>query len=234
MLGLMPDFLTISSGQMGGVTGVEQRFLMSLAMRFDPILVAWENALQRDLFAPEELDVVYPKFNRNAMLRTDILTRFRVYALSRQWGLKSADECRGLEDENPIGGEAGEHFLSPTNMLRLKGAESSDWDPTPPQQQGPQGVEDFKPLLVQTLARVYRRAIQDLPGAEKRGDLDGWRRAHEEYAAEQLTPIVQAFGQWSSTSEVNTLEPDEARGADPELLADEEATRLLAEQKGSS
>jgi HK97 family phage portal protein len=131
LLGLPGDFLTIAGGQMGGVTGVEQRFIQALVLRFNPILVAWEQALQRDVFTPEELDVVYPRFNRSALLQTDTLTRYRVYSIGRQISMLNPNECRALEELNPY--EGGDEYDKPANMLTVPGG-------TQPQE--PPAVED--------------------------------------------------------------------------------------------
>ena len=225
MLGIPPDFLVISAGQMGGVTGVEQRFLSFLATRLDPILVAWEQALQRDVIDPEDLDVIYPRFTRAAMLRTDILTRFRVYGIGRQWGLMNADECRALEEWNPIGGEAGTSYLTPSNMAPLQSDPTSHLD-QPANAASVEDPESYAPLLEQTLTRVYRRAIQDLPGAERRGDLAGWDTEHRRYSAEQLMPVVSVLP-GDLAQPLALLTPDTARGADPVQLAHAETCRLL-------
>lgn len=119
MLGLPGDFLAMSGAQMGGVTGVEQRFLQALILRFDPILDAWEQAIQRDMFTPEELDVIYPRFDRRALLRTDILTRYRVYAIGRQTSILSPNECRAQEELNPYDG--GDSYDKPVNMQPVAG-----------------------------------------------------------------------------------------------------------------
>ena len=237
-LGIQPDFLSISAGAMGGVTGVEQRKMMLMATRLDPILVAWEQAIQRDILSPDDLDVAYPRFNRNALLRTDLLTRYRVYAIARMWGLKNADQCRALEDENPIGGEAGETYLNPQNMDRL-GYDPSG-DPTA-YLDGPAGsadagdapeLEAFAPLLERALTRVYKRAQQDLPAAERRGNLAGWREAHRRYAADELVPLLAVLPA-GEAQPLRLLEPESAAAADPAELARRETGRLLGLAKGS-
>jgi len=119
IFGIPPELLQHTSPVTSWGTGVEQRFIAFLTTTLDPLLVAWEQAMQRDFFYEDELDLVYPRFNRSALLRTDILTRYRVYALARQWGVKNANECRALEDENPIDGVAGETYLDPQNMYLI-------------------------------------------------------------------------------------------------------------------
>lgn len=128
--GCPPELIQHTSPVSSWGTGVEQRFISWMATKVDPILVANEQALQRDILPTEDPDEVYPRFSRQALLRTDTLTRYQIYGIARQWGLKNADECRALEDENPIGGAAGTTYLDPQNMYLLPpGRELEDLTP---------------------------------------------------------------------------------------------------------
>jgi HK97 family phage portal protein len=99
-------------------TGEIARYMGFLALTVDPMLVADEQAMQRDLFLPEEFDIVYPQYNRAALLRTDLLTRYRSYAIGRQWGWLTVNKVLNWEDDNPVGPE-GDVLLDPTNMVRI-------------------------------------------------------------------------------------------------------------------
>lgn len=52
----------------------------------------------------------YVLFNVDSLIRTDIWTRHNVYKISREIGLRSIDECRGLEDLAPLPGGKGADF----------------------------------------------------------------------------------------------------------------------------
>lgn len=233
MLGVPPDFLNISGGQMGGVTGVEQRFLSFLTTRLDPMLVAHEQAIQRDILDPEDLDVVYPRYIRQALLRTDMLTRYRVYAIARQWGLKNADECRALEDENPIGGEAGTAYLSPVNMdqqgpdVADNNQDDQNRDRSPAADNDAIDRVAYRQVFEQTLARVYRRAVQDLPSARRRDALTDWQTNHRLYLADQLGPVVAVLPPGLVVGAPDILTPASAAGLDPNAHAATVAARLL-------
>jgi HK97 family phage portal protein len=114
--GVPPELAQHTSPVSSWGTGVEQRFLAFLATKLNGILCPWEQLMQCDFFLPEEVDVFYPRFQRAALLQTDILTRYQVYAMGRAWGLLNANECRAREEENPIAGLAGETYLDPQNM----------------------------------------------------------------------------------------------------------------------
>lgn len=95
----------------GGGKGLEQQSLM-LAQR---TLLPWTVRLEQadSVLLPRGQ---YLRFNLNAFVRADIKTRHEVYAIRRQNGINNADEIRALEDEQPIGGRAGETYWMPVNM----------------------------------------------------------------------------------------------------------------------
>jgi len=57
------------------------------------------------------------KFNFNALLRGDVVSRYAAYAIGRQWGWLSADDVLSLEDRNPLPNGIGQTYLEPMNMI---------------------------------------------------------------------------------------------------------------------
>lgn len=82
-----------------------------------PILKKWEAEFNRKLLPLDLQGEYYFKFNVNAMLRGDTLSRYRAYAIAKQWGFKNSDEIRALEDENPLPEGQGQIYLTPLNMI---------------------------------------------------------------------------------------------------------------------
>jgi HK97 family phage portal protein len=80
--------------------------------------VRWEKEIQRKLISPREHNV-YAEHMFAGMLRGDIETRYRAYAIARQWGWKSANDILAHENENPIG-PAGDVYLVPMNMANAE------------------------------------------------------------------------------------------------------------------
>jgi HK97 family phage portal protein len=78
-------------------TNIEQRSLDLLTYAADPWLVRIERALSALLPAPR-----YVKFNRSALIRTDLLTRYQAHqiALRNKW--KVINEVRDDEDMQPV------------------------------------------------------------------------------------------------------------------------------------
>ena len=55
------------------------------------------------------------RFNLNAFERGDIGSRYRSYAVGRQWGWLSTNDVRTLEDMPSV--ENGDEYLTPLNMV---------------------------------------------------------------------------------------------------------------------
>jgi hypothetical protein len=67
-------------------------------------------------------------------MRGDILSRYRAYAIGRQWGWLSVNAILNRENENEIGPE-GDQYLVPMNMNPPGGKNPPEGeDPEPPDQ----------------------------------------------------------------------------------------------------
>ena len=78
------------------------------------------------------------KFNLAGLVRGDYKTQMSGFALGRQWGIYSINDCRALLDMNPVDG--GDERLTPLNMA-IVGA------PRPAMIASPQGDDDDQALL---------------------------------------------------------------------------------------
>lgn len=99
--------------KIGGETGgsltyatVEQNSIDLLTWTLRPWLARLEEALS--LLRPPSEDV---RFNADAMLRTDTLTRYQTYRIARAIGLNSVDELRLLEDLEPLPNGLGKDYV---------------------------------------------------------------------------------------------------------------------------
>jgi len=75
----------------------EQRAVDLLTYNVDPYLVRLEDLLTRCLPRPQ-----YAKATRGALLRTDLLTRYRAHDIAIRGGFATPNERRALEDEPPL------------------------------------------------------------------------------------------------------------------------------------
>jgi HK97 family phage portal protein len=86
----------------------EQRGIALLTYTLNPWLVRLERSLSRLRARPR-----FVKFNADALLRVDLLSRYKAHDISIRGGFASPDERRRLEDLPPIPGGKGAQFLWP-------------------------------------------------------------------------------------------------------------------------
>jgi HK97 family phage portal protein len=95
---------------------VEEENSMFTADTIRPICVIWEQVLNQRLFSPQERRELYVEYDLSGMLRGNLESRYKAYAIGRQWGLLSANDCRRKENLNSIG-EKNDVYLTPLNMI---------------------------------------------------------------------------------------------------------------------
>ncbi|SLN36659.1 Phage portal protein [Aquimixticola soesokkakensis] len=95
-------------------TGIEQQSIGFVTYTLEDHLTTWEETINRDLIPESEADM-YARFNRAALVRGDIKTRWEAYVKGLQWGVISPDEVRALEDLNPRSDGEGMQFYDPPN-----------------------------------------------------------------------------------------------------------------------
>lgn len=93
-------------------SNIEQQSLEFVTDTLLPWLVAWEQAIRRDLIIRD--DQFFTEHNVAGLLRGDIKARYEAYRIGREWGWLSANDVRGMENMNPIDG--GEGYIQPLNM----------------------------------------------------------------------------------------------------------------------
>lgn len=89
-------------------------------------LTTWEETINRDLIVNDDM---YARFNRAALVRGDIKTRWESYVKALQWGVMNPDEVRSLEDMNPRPG--GDLYYQPPNTAGGAEPEKEDGNEPP-------------------------------------------------------------------------------------------------------
>lgn len=84
-----------------------------------PWLIRFEQQADKRVIVRSDRGRVYYRHNVDARLRGDILTRYKAYAIGRNWSIRNADECRELEGLEPIPNGAGQTYMTPVNMQPL-------------------------------------------------------------------------------------------------------------------
>lgn len=93
----LAEILGYETGGSLTYANIEQRSIDLLTFAVDPWLVRLERALGKLL-----PDGQFVKFNRGALLRTDLLTRFRAHAIALQNRFKVVNEVRDDEDMTKV------------------------------------------------------------------------------------------------------------------------------------
>jgi HK97 family phage portal protein len=91
-----------------------------------------------------EQDEYFFEFLVDALLRGDFKSRMDGYAIARNWGIFSADDCRDRENMNHLPDGKGEIYLQPLNMVEAG---------TPPQPTTPAAAKALIAMLAPIAAR---------------------------------------------------------------------------------
>jgi len=93
-----------------GLEEITQGFII---YSLTPYLTQWEQEYDRRLIFDGEH---FTQFLLDALLRGNLLDRYRAYAIARNWGFLNVDEIREIENKNSLPEKKGEIYLSPLNM----------------------------------------------------------------------------------------------------------------------
>jgi HK97 family phage portal protein len=98
-------------------SNIEQQSIEFVIHTLRPWLVRWEKRLALSLLtANERASGLFIEFNVDGLLRGDIASRYRSYAVGRQWGWLSPNDVRALENMNPREDTGGDAYHEPLNM----------------------------------------------------------------------------------------------------------------------
>lgn len=86
-----------------------------------PYVVQWEQENSfKCLLSLQRAEGMYFKGNLSVLMRGDDQSRAEFYAKMVEHGIMNPDECRGLEERNPIPGGLGGQFLATKNLGSLE------------------------------------------------------------------------------------------------------------------
>ena len=106
--------ITDANTQLG--SSIEQQTQGYVTFSLEDSFVSWEESIGLQCLDWVVNPELYARFNRNALVRADIKTRWGAYVQAMQWGVFSPNEVRELEDENPRDG--GDVYYPPPNMTQ--------------------------------------------------------------------------------------------------------------------
>lgn len=109
--GVPPSMIGDNSGSDSNWgTGLEQKVNGFVTFTEEDYLTMWEEGITIDLNSDP---AIYARYNRAALVKSDIKTRWEAYVKGLQWGVYSPNEIRALEDQNPR--EGGDIYYPPPN-----------------------------------------------------------------------------------------------------------------------
>jgi HK97 family phage portal protein len=82
-----------------------------------PLAAMSEQEMENCLLSEREQEEYFIEYDLDGTLRGDLLSRYRAYAIGRQWGWLSADDINQLENRNALPDGQGKIYLSPSNMV---------------------------------------------------------------------------------------------------------------------
>lgn len=122
--GVLPHMVGHTEGNTKLGSSIEQQTQSAITFCFEDDLVMWEEGLTIDCLDEVREADLYVRFNRNALVKGDIKTRWESYVKALQWGVYSPNRVLELEDENPR--EGGDIFYPPPNTAGSPDQSSGD------------------------------------------------------------------------------------------------------------
>lgn len=178
-LGLPPHMLgDLDKSSFSNIEHQGQEFV---TYSLGPWLSMWEFACSDQLVLNTER--FYVEFERDALVRGDIATRWEAHLKSVHGGIKTVDEVRVKEGLNKRGGKADE-LRQPQNITGKPAAAEPDEDAPKAPAKRPAPVEDddadqARAIVVESAARVLRKEIKAMQklAVQFAADGDAWAAA---------------------------------------------------------
>lgn len=182
----------------GTYNNSEQAGIWFAQHTISPICTRWEQVMNWQLFRPTERGRFFVKFNLDALLRGDFLSRTQALKEQFQSGKLSLNEWRRIDDMNPIDDPAADlHFVQaqmiPISMAASGAAMNKAQAPKDNQQNARAGVIDaHRKMLASTMGRMARKEqMAAVRAVKKPADFAGWA---DKFFADHVSTVRDAFG----------------------------------------
>lgn len=149
-----------------------------------PWVVKCEEAANFKLIDDEDH---FTKFNLNALLRGDTLTRSQFYEKMFDRGVFSIDEIRSREDMNPLPNGQGDLRLVPLNMVSVDTANQNGGTVQQPERNAEQLWRDPAERMVRKEAKALASMLKKGMTAE---DLQNFYGKHQQHIIESFLPVA--------------------------------------------
>jgi len=168
-----------------------------------PWCVRWEQELNTSLLLPSEQDDYFFEFLLEGLLRGDVESRYRAYAIGRQWGWLSANDIRELENMNPLPDGKGDIYLVPLNMTEAWGkpSETKSEKREMKKYDYEKIFRNFKPVIKASVERIIKREEADIMRFVNKENekvriekfLDDFYLSHSEYILKTSLPSFLTY-----------------------------------------
>ena len=178
----------VGGGDRTSYASLEQENQSYLDSSLDPWLLTFETEISVKLLREDEQrnDTHFVEFTREALLRTDLPTRYAAYATGITNGFLSRNDVRRRENLPPI--EGGDAYLTPLNMTA---------EPTTPAEEVPATTDVQRELLADPIGRMSRRIAATARQAAKQPDYrERMQRELDQFEPlfiQAITPAINAI-----------------------------------------
>lgn len=211
-------------------SSVEQAEIAFVTHCIMPRVIAWEQAIMRDLILVPQ--IYFPKFLLQALMRGDLVSRNNAYAQGIQWGWLCPNDVREFEDMNPIPG--GDSFLVPA-AYSVRGADGKPMLPGGAQpKQLPGADRRVVPIVIAAAERCVRKevsAVQKLrakSNGEFRTALKNFYVEHRGFVSEVMT-VASDSARMYCEANCKTLEKvNSADEVEPMIREEMDSVRVLS------
>lgn len=183
---------------------IEHEGISHVTHTLRPWAVRWEQEIDRKLLTEAEQDEFYAEHLFADLLRGDLASRYAAHAVARQWGWRSVNEVKRMENENPIGPE-GDIYLVPSNMMPADKLKDMPAPGTQPAAPAPPPVAEPMPeaqpnrrlvaaqraIFIEAIGRMLRKEASAARRAAGRG-VDACRLWVEEFYGKHRTQLTEA------------------------------------------
>lgn len=182
-------------------SGIEQQSIGYVVYTITPYAVRFEQAFNK-LIAREERATIFIEFLLDSLARGDLKSRYEAYAVGRQWGWLSADDCREKENMNELPDGRGSTYLIPLNMvpappIDADGRASERWTDELRAylgaRNGSRPMETRSAAGRRRLAGAFRRIFEDVGARVVRRERADVMRAAEEMLRQQARADFELF-----------------------------------------
>lgn len=169
-------------------SNIEEQNIDFVVDTIRPLVVNIEQEANVKLFYENESEY-FVEFVLDGLLRGNTESRYRAYAVARQWGWMSANDILELENQNPIG-EQGDMYLVPMNMVPADQARIPE-----PQQRTleKRSSAQTRERTANSYKRIFEAAAQKVVQREKQNVLKAAKKHLQERSSSSFVEWLDDF-----------------------------------------